>query len=46
MAFAAPALAHFQMVYVDESARVRGGPADIALVFTHPFAAGPTMEMG
>ena len=46
MVFAAPAFAHFQMLYVDESARVRGGAADIALVFTHPFAAGPTMEMG
>lgn len=46
MVLAAPAFAHFQMVYVDESARVRGGAADIALIFTHPFAAGPTMEMG
>ena len=46
MVFAAPALAHFQMLYVEESARVRGGTAEIALIFTHPFAAGPTMEMG
>lgn len=42
----APAFAHFQMLFVEESARVRGGATNLALVFTHPFAAGPTMEMG
>ncbi len=43
---AAPALAHFQMVYVEESALVRGGAQHLAIVFTHPFAGGPNMEMG
>jgi cobalt/nickel transport protein len=42
----APALAHFQMVYVEESALTRGGEQTLALVFTHPFAGGPNMEMG
>jgi cobalt/nickel transport protein len=43
---AAPAFAHFQMLFVEESARIRGGATNLALIFTHPFAAGPTMEMG
>ncbi len=38
--------AHFQMLYVPESALDRGGPVSMALVFTHPFAGGPTMAMG
>jgi cobalt/nickel transport protein len=40
------ASAHFQMLYVQEAALERGAPVDMALVFTHPFAGGPTMAMG
>ena len=41
-----PALAHFQMLYVEQSARLRGGATHLAFIFTHPFAGGPNMEMG
>jgi cobalt/nickel transport protein len=41
-----PALAHFQMIYTPESALEKGGKIDLALVFTHPFDAGHTMDMG
>jgi len=41
-----PALAHFQMLYVEESALERGASVPMGLVFTHPFAGGPTMAMG
>lgn len=40
------ASAHFQMLYVQEAALERGSPVSMALVFTHPFAGGPTMAMG
>lgn len=40
------ASAHFQMLYVEDSALDRGGATDMALVFTHPFAGGPNMDMG
>jgi cobalt/nickel transport protein len=43
---AVPAFAHFQVLYVDESARIRGAAAHLGIVFTHPFSGGPTMEMG
>jgi cobalt/nickel transport protein len=46
LACTAPALAHFQMLYVENSALTRGGAQRLALVFTHPFAGGATMEMG
>lgn len=42
---AAPAMAHFQMLYTPESALEKAGPIDLKLVFTHPFEAGHTMEM-
>jgi cobalt/nickel transport protein len=45
-ASAAPAPAHFQMVYTPEAAMVKGGQIPLALVFTHPFEAGHTMDMG
>ena len=41
-----PAQAHFQMVYTPEIALVQGGTLDFKLVFTHPFGAGHTMNMG
>ena len=46
LAFTAPAMAHFQMVYTPEAALVKGGKIPLALVFTHPFSAGHTMDMG
>lgn len=42
----AVASAHFQMLYVAESALDRGAAMTMALVFTHPFSGGPTMHMG
>jgi cobalt/nickel transport protein len=41
-----PAAAHFQMLYVPESALERASETSLALVFTHPFNGGPTMNMG
>ncbi len=38
--------AHFQMIYTPESALVKGGTIPLKLVFTHPFEAGHTMDMG
>jgi len=43
---AAMASAHFQMIYTPESAMNKGGKIPIKLVFTHPFNAGHTMDMG
>ena len=43
---AAVASAHFQMIYTPESAMNKGGKIPIKLVFTHPFVAGHTMDMG
>jgi len=40
-----PAQAHFQTLYVAESALERGDNLEFALVFTHPFQGGPTMPM-
>ncbi len=45
-AMAVPALAHFQLIYTPEAAMVKGGKIPLALVFTHPFEAGHTMDMG
>jgi cobalt/nickel transport protein len=45
-AFAAPAMAHFQMVYTPESALEKAAELPLKLVFTHPFEAGHTMDMG
>lgn len=43
---AAVASAHFQMIYTPEMAMQKGGKVPIKLVFTHPFEAGHTMDMG
>ncbi|MDR9877407.1 DUF4198 domain-containing protein [Pseudomonas allii] len=40
------AQAHFQMLYLDETALQRAADLDFAIVFTHPFSGGPTMAMG
>ena len=46
LCFGSPALAHFQMVYPPEATMAKGGTLDLKLVFTHPFEAGHTMDMG
>lgn len=40
------AMAHFQMVYTPDSALEHAGIVPFKLVFTHPFEAGHTMDMG
>lgn len=40
------ASAHFQMIYTPEMAMTKGGKIPLKLVFTHPFDAGYTMDMG
>jgi len=44
--FSIPAFAHFQMIYTPESALEKGEKITLELVFTHPFEAGHTMDMG
>lgn len=39
------AQAHFQMLYVEDTALARAQNLEFALVFTHPFSGGPTMLM-
>ncbi len=46
LALTVPAFAHFQMIYTPESALNKGGKIPLAIVFTHPFEAGHTMDMG
>jgi len=47
LAFSVPAWAHFQMVYTPESAvQKTASDLNLKLVFTHPFGAGHTMDMG
>jgi cobalt/nickel transport protein len=46
LALSAPAMAHFQMIYTPESALEKADNIDLRLVFTHPFEAGHTMDMG
>ncbi len=42
----AQAFAHFQLIYTPDAALENGGKIPLALVFTHPFDAGHTMDMG
>lgn len=42
----AVASAHFQMIYTPEMAMPKAGKIPLKLVFTHPFEAGHTMDMG
>lgn len=44
--FSGSAFAHFQMIYTPETALDKGQKIDLKLVFTHPFEAGHTMDMG
>ena len=44
--FSALSMAHFQMIYTPEAAYDKGQEIPIKLVFTHPFEAGHTMNMG
>jgi cobalt/nickel transport protein len=46
LAMTMPAMAHFQMIYTPESALEKAAPINLKLVFTHPFEAGHTMDMG
>jgi cobalt/nickel transport protein len=46
LALTVPALAHFQMIYTPESALAKAETIELELVFTHPFEAGHTMDMG
>ena len=46
LAIATSAFAHFQMIYTPESALEKADAIDLKLVFTHPFEAGHTMDMG
>ena len=41
-----PCFAHFQMIYTEESALEKGKEINLKLVFTHPFEAGHTMDIG
>lgn len=43
---AVTAFAHFQMIYTPDMALNKGGSIPIRLIFTHPFEAGHTMDMG
>ena len=43
---AGSASAHFQMIYTPDAALTQGGKIPLKLVFTHPFEAGHTMDMG
>ncbi len=45
-ALALPAAAHFQMVYTPDTVLEKGGTIPLKAVFTHPFEAGHTMDMG
>ncbi|MEA3305331.1 MAG: DUF4198 domain-containing protein [Candidatus Omnitrophota bacterium] len=41
-----PVFAHFQTIYTGESALEKGKEINLKLIFTHPFEAGHTMDMG
>ncbi|HEX6994325.1 MAG TPA: DUF4198 domain-containing protein [Gammaproteobacteria bacterium] len=43
---AAPAAAHFQMLYMPETALEAGGATHVVMLFTHPAHGGPSMSMG
>ncbi len=40
------AQAHFQVLLPSKDLLTRPGKVDLAMIFTHPMADGPTMEMG
>ena len=43
---AVPAEAHFQLLYTPEAALQESAQVPLALVFSHPFNNGYTMDMG
>lgn len=43
---AAPAGAHFQMLFLAETALESGQPTLLSMLFTHPAHGGPSMDMG
>ena len=43
---ASVAHAHFQLLYVNDTAMHKAQELEMAAVFTHPFDGGPTMAMG
>jgi cobalt/nickel transport protein len=45
LAASSAALAHFQLVYTPQTALKSGQATSLALVFTHPFDGGHTMDM-
>lgn len=45
-AFSVPAFAHFQMIYTPDPTLDKGKKITLKLVFTHPFEAGHTMDIG
>ena len=45
-AMSGAALAHFQLIYTPDAAYEKGQEIPLDLVFTHPFEAGHTMDMG
>jgi cobalt/nickel transport protein len=45
MALSVPAYAHFQMIYSPDSVP-KSKKLNLKLVFTHPFEAGHTMDIG
>ena len=38
--------AHFQILYIDDLSRVRGGQSTLVMAFSHPVDGGPNMDMG
>jgi cobalt/nickel transport protein len=46
LALSASASAHFQTIYTPESALEKGETINLKLIFTHPFEAGHTMDIG
>lgn len=45
LALSTTASAHFQLIYTPETALKQGQATHLALIFTHPFEAGHTMDM-
>lgn len=46
LVMSSPAWAHFQTIYTPDCALDKGQKIEMKLVFTHPFEAGHTMDMG
>jgi cobalt/nickel transport protein len=46
LALSSTASAHFQLIYTPDMALKNGAAIEMVLLFTHPFEAGHTMDMG